>query len=164
MVFRTLTRLMGSSEGVDDLAQEAFLRLFRALSGFRGDAELSTYLYRIVVNLALDARRRRGAKRHREIAISADNAGWEDRLPSPDRNAEQQLGDRQFSELVEQALEQLRPAQRAVLVLYHQEELSYEQIASALSMPVNTVRTHLHRGRAHLRTLLAPYSVERTTP
>lgn len=164
MVFRTLARLMGSSEGVEDLAQEVFLRLYRSLHHFRGDAQLSTYLYRIVVNVAQDARRRHGARRHREVAISADQAGWEDRLPSPDRSAEQQLGDRQFAAIVGQALEQLRPVERAVLVLYYQEELSYEQIATALSLPTNTVRTHLHRGRSRLRTLLGPNTVERTAP
>ena len=164
MVFRTLTRLMGSSEGVEDLAQDAFLRLYRSLQSFRGDAQLSTYLYRIVVNVAHDARRRRGFKSRSEAAMRVDDAGWEERLPSPDRSAEQQLGDRQLAEFVEEALGKLRPVERAVLVLYHQEELSYEEIAQTLRLPVNTVRTHLHRGRAHLRALLGPNAMERTIP
>ena len=59
MVFRTLTRLTGSAECVDDLAQEVFLRLYRALPGFRGEAQLSTYLYRIVINVAQEEWKRR---------------------------------------------------------------------------------------------------------
>ncbi|HTZ58853.1 MAG TPA: sigma-70 family RNA polymerase sigma factor, partial [Acidobacteriaceae bacterium] len=59
MVFRTLVRLTGSREYIDDLAQEVFLRLYRALGGFRGEALLSTYLYRIIVNVAQDEWKRR---------------------------------------------------------------------------------------------------------
>jgi hypothetical protein len=61
MVFRTLLRLLGMREGLDDLAQDCFLRLYRALPAFRGQAMISTYLYRIVVNVAQDELRRTGA-------------------------------------------------------------------------------------------------------
>jgi RNA polymerase sigma-70 factor (ECF subfamily) len=64
------------------------------------------------------------------------------------------LLEREFAEGVERALAQLSSVQRAVLVLYHQEERSYEQIAAVLGMPIGTVRTHLHRGRARLRELI----------
>src|SRR6201996_6250541 len=63
MVFRTLTRLTGAGAHVEDLAQEAFLRLYRALPEFRGDATVSTYLYRIVVNLSQDEWKRRRKER-----------------------------------------------------------------------------------------------------
>src|ERR1700733_13130643 len=63
MVFRTLSRMTGAGPHVEDLAQEAFLRLYRALPEFRGDATVSTYLYRIVVNLSQDEWERRGKER-----------------------------------------------------------------------------------------------------
>jgi RNA polymerase sigma-70 factor (ECF subfamily) len=158
MVFRTLYRLMGGREGIDDLAQEVFLRLYRSLPGFRGDARLQTYLYRIVVNVAHDARRRRTGERRTQVSLHAEDAGWENRLAHPGSNAEQQLREKQLAAALEQAMQHLSPQERAALVLYHQEQQSYEQIAAALDMPVNTVRTHMHRGRAKLRERLAGYS------
>jgi RNA polymerase sigma-70 factor (ECF subfamily) len=154
MVFRTLYRLMDGREGIDDLAQEVFLRLYRALHGFRGEARLKTYLYRIVVNVAHDARRRRSKERTSHVSLNDEDAGWENRLAHQDADAEQRLQEKQFAAAVEEAMAQLKPQERAALVLYHQEEQSYEQIAAALGLPVNTVRTHLHRGRARLRSLL----------
>jgi RNA polymerase sigma-70 factor (ECF subfamily) len=154
MVFRTLLRLVGTREGLDDLAQDCFLRLYRALPAFRGEALVSTYLYRIVVNVAQDELRRRH-REERPLRSLADEAeDWGDRLRHPSRNAEELLLEREFAEGVEQALGQLSAIQRTVLVLYHQEERTYEQIAAVLAMPVGTIRTHLHRGRARLRELI----------
>jgi RNA polymerase sigma-70 factor (ECF subfamily) len=151
MVFRTLLRLTGSREHLDDLAQDVFLRLYRALPSFRGEALVTTYLYRIAVNVAQDEwkRRRRDAKSL--VSISDEASGWEDRLQHPGRNAEELMEEREFQALVEAQLQHLSQVERAVLVLYHQEERSYEQIALALGMPIGTVRTHLHRGRKKLR-------------
>ena len=155
-VARTLLRLTGRREDVEDLAQEVFLRLYRALPGFRGEAALSTYLYRITVNVAQDAWKRRRRVEQPLTSFSDEDAGWEERLAHPDRNAEQQMSDREFALAVDDALLRLSDVERAVLVLYHQEERSYEQIAAALGMPINTVRTHLHRGRNRLREALRP--------
>ncbi|HEV3149355.1 MAG TPA: sigma-70 family RNA polymerase sigma factor [Acidobacteriaceae bacterium] len=154
MVFRTLLRLLGTREGLDDLAQDCFLRLYRALPAFRGEALVSTYLYRIVVNVAQDELRRRHREERPLTSLADEAEDWGDRLRHPSRNAEEQLLEREFAEGVERALAQLSSVQRAVLVLYHQEERSYEQIAAVLGMPIGTVRTHLHRGRARLRELI----------
>jgi RNA polymerase sigma-70 factor (ECF subfamily) len=166
MVFRTLTRLTGCGAQVEDLAQEVFLRLYRALPEFRGDAALSTYLYRIVVNVAQDEWKRR--RKERSVITSApavskmedeSDAGWiesfaGDELTEHARNPEQRMGDAEVQAAVEDALRELPEMERAVLVLYHQEECSYEGIATALGLPINTVRTHLHRGRKRLAEVL----------
>jgi RNA polymerase sigma factor (sigma-70 family) len=150
MVFRTLLRLTGSREHVDDLAQEVFLRLYRALPNFRGEALMTTYLYRITVNVAQDEwKRRRDDRSH--VSLSDDVSQWEERLQHPARNAEQQIEEREFRRDVEEQLQRLSTIERTILVLYHQEERSYEQIAYALGLPIGTVRTHLHRGRKKLR-------------
>ncbi len=158
MVFRTLLRLNGSREHIEDLAQEVFLRLYRALPAFRGEALLTTYLYRIVVNVAQDEWKRRRRVERPLVSISSPAASdedgevdWEDRLAHPGLDAEEQLSQKQFQQLVELQLQHLSDVERTVLVLYHQEERSYEQIADALKMPMGTVRTHLHRGRKKLR-------------
>jgi len=158
MVFRTLLRLNGNREQIEDLAQEVFLRLYRALPAFRGEALLTTYLYRIVVNVAQDEWKRRRRVERPLVSISSPvgsnddgEIDWEERLAHPGLDAEQQLSEKQFQQSVERQLQHLSDVERTVLVLYHQEERSYEQIADALKMPMGTVRTHLHRGRKKLR-------------
>jgi RNA polymerase sigma factor (sigma-70 family) len=139
MVFRTLLRLTGSREHLDDLAQDVFLRLYRALPSFRGEALITTYLYRIAVNVAQDEWKRRRRDRDTLVSISEE---------------------REFQQSVEEQLQRLSQVERTILVLYHQEERSYEQIGYALGMPIGTVRTHLHRGRKKLREALQ----QRQTP
>ncbi len=164
-VFRTLHRLTGPGPHVEDLAQEVFLRLYRALPEFRGDAQLSTYLYRITVNVAQDEwKRRRREREHIAPTPALDDADepsmWLENQPATPSSGEHNLNPEQLLEgaetraAVDAALLALPSAERAVLVLYHQEELSYEGIAAALGMPINTVRTHLHRGRKRLAELV----------
>ena len=155
MVFRTLARLTGRRDGIEDLAQDVFLRLFRALPGFRNEALLSTYLYRIAVNVAQDEWKRRRREERTHVSLSDETSAWEDRLEDTGQTPAENLEEREFKQLVEEHLMQLSGAERAVLVLYHQEERSYDQIAAALGMPIGTVRTHLHRGRKKLREALA---------
>jgi len=150
MVFRVLLRLTGNRENVDDLAQEVFLRFYRAWAKFRGEAQVSTYLYRIAVNVAKDEWKRR-KQSEGLVSISDETSGWEERLAHPGRNAEELMEEREFEDAVEAQLAKLSGVERAVLVLYHQEQRTYEQIALALDLPIGTVRTHLHRGRKKLR-------------
>jgi len=165
MVFRTLSRMTGAGPHVEDLAQEVFLRLYRALPEFRGDSALTTYLYRIVVNVAQDEWKRR--RRDREFIAAApsasleedDTSEWLENMPGDSlhghaRTPEQLLSDAQLQEAVDAALLALSETERAVLILYHQEDCSYEAISAALEMPINTVRTHLHRGRKRMSALL----------
>jgi RNA polymerase sigma-70 factor (ECF subfamily) len=98
------------------------------------------------------------------VSISDEVSGWEDRLEHPSRNAIEQLEEHEFKEAVEQQLQQLSQIERAVLVLYHQEERSYEQIAEVLGMPIGTVRTHLHRGRKKMREGLMAKEQEMRVP
>ena len=155
MVFRTLTRLTGSGAQVEDLAQEVFLRLYRALPEFRGDSALSTYLYRIVVNVSQDEWKRR--RKERSVIAMApameeeDDAGWiesfaGDELTEHARNPEQRMEDAEVQAAVEAALRELPEMERAVLVLYHQEECSYEGISVALGLPI--IRTSVDHGTA----------------
>ena len=164
MVFRTLTRLTGSGAHVEDLAQDTFLRLYRALPFFRGDSTVATYLYRIVVNVAQDEWKRRRRERTHLASEPAfveeeiDGSWMEnfagDELTEHARSPEQRFADAEVQHAVESALDELAEMERAVLVLYHQEECSYEGIAAALEMPITTVRTHLHRGRKRLSEMV----------
>jgi RNA polymerase sigma-70 factor (ECF subfamily) len=163
MVFRTLTRMTGAGAHTEDLAQEVFLRLYRALPEFRGDATVSTYLYRIVVNVAQDEWKWRKKEREHiasEPAFEDEGEAWLENFAADEfagehaRTPEQLLSDAQAESVVNAALLELSEIERAVLVLYHQEECSYEGIAVALNLPINTVRTHLHRGRKRLSEMV----------
>ena len=156
MVFRTLARLTGSLERVDDLAQEVFLRMFRALPSFRGEALVSTYLYRIAVNVAQDEWKRRRREDRPLVSLTDDpEYPLEERLADGGANAHEQMEEREFAGMVNEELARLSTVERRVLVLYHQEERSYQQIAEVLAMPLGTVRTHLHRARKRLREAIA---------
>jgi len=152
-VFRTLVRLTGSREHVEDLAQEVFLRLYRGMDSFRGDAKLTTYLYRITLNVAQDEWKRR-RKEQAHTSFDDPDEGWGERLPHADGDAEQILSAKEAMAGLERALGDLSEAERQVIVMFHQEELTYEKIADVLSLPLNTVRTHLHRGRKKLKERL----------
>lgn len=159
-VFRTLARLTGRGEHVEDLAQEVFLRLYRGLDGFRGDAKLTTWLYRITLNVAQDEWKRR-KKEQGNTSFDDPDAGWAERIAGADGDAEQILSRRQSLAVVNHALSELSDAERAVIVMFHQEECTYEQIAVTLKLPLNTVRTHLHRGRQKLKDRLRARLMER---
>lgn len=151
LVFRTLARLIGRADAIEDLAQEVFLRLYRALPSFRGEALVSTYVYRITVNVAQDEWKRLRREDRRHESISDEVSAWEERLQHPSANAEEELLSAEFQQHIEEHLMRLSLIERTILVLYHQEEQSYMQIAEALRMPIGTVRTHLHRARKKLR-------------
>jgi RNA polymerase sigma-70 factor (ECF subfamily) len=154
LVFRTLTRMLGRTDAVADLAQEVFLRLHRALPQFGHRARLSTYIYRIVVNVAQDEWTRRRRPDRRAASLSDPDGGWENRLPhhgpAPDAALERQ----ELQGAIDACLAELPPAERMALVLFHQEGRDYKEIAQVLDVPVNTVRTHLHRGRQRLARAL----------
>lgn len=152
-VFRMLVRLTGTREHVEDLAQEVFLRLYRGLDDFRGQAKLTTYLYRIVLNVAQDEWKRR-RKEQQHSSLSDPDLGWENRLPQRGEDADRAIIRRERMRQVNEGISQLSEQERAVIVLFHQEERTYEQIAQVLEMPINTVRTHLHRGRSKLKAML----------
>ena len=149
-VFRSLLRLTGNREHLEDLAQEVFLRLFRGMEHFRGDASISTYLYRIVINVAQDEWKRRQKERTQLTSFDDPDSAWEERLAHHDPDAEHLLQKKELFQEVDMALDELSDAERSALVLYHQEDCTYEQIAEVLKLPIGTVRTHLHRGRQRL--------------
>jgi len=131
-------QMLGDAEDAEDVAQEAFVRVFQAIPYFRRQASFSTWLYRIVTNLCLGRQRRRRPVMELEA------------LPEP---ASQEDTCRQVTEglLARQVLGELSPALRAVLVLREQQGLSYREIAAALGVPVGTVRSRLSKARIAFR-------------
>jgi len=157
-VYNTAYRLSGSYDDASDIAQEAFVRAWNNLKSFRGDSAFSTWLYRIVTNVFLDDRKRKRARPQRSldevIALDESNVArqFEDSTPGPDEIAE---GSERRTAL-ERAIHTLPEAQRAVIVLYHSQGLSYDEIAEITNLPMGTVKSKLNRARLALRDRLAP--------
>jgi RNA polymerase sigma-70 factor (ECF subfamily) len=143
-VYGLALRILRSPEEAEDAAQETFLRAWRGLPTFRGDARFSTWLHTIASRCALDQATRRQRVHEREQP--ADTAAIE-ALPDPGRP---QVADRDRLRL-ERLVGALPPIQRAAITLYHIEERSVRDVAAALDLPTGTVKTHLRRARLALR-------------
>lgn len=145
LVFALIARTIPDRSRAEDLAQDVFLRIHRGLPYFRGEARLSTWIYRIVVNVCTQDRSQA------RMSVSLDDPA--SRLPAP------AVVDRRFSDLelkdrLEKAIQQL-PAQYRLLIAGHYlEGVQYEDLAEAMHLPLGTVKTQLHRAKRQLRQLL----------
>lgn len=139
--------LLGDHQGAEDVAQETFIRVFTSLHTFRGDAEFTTWLYRITVNLALNRRKQERRKSEREATLSASSA-----LLAGDGHETFATVDQPAH--IERALHELPTLQRSVIILRHMNGLSTKQVSSILGCSEGTVKTHLHRALKKLRSRL----------
>ena len=156
-VAATVVAMLGPTAEVDDVAQEVFIRFYRSLDRFRGEAAVSTYLKRIAINRSLDALRRR--KRFLSRFLSRDDEAIH--VTEPALEDEGRLEDRERARFVHEAIEALPPKHRAVVVLRLIEGYSTEETAAILEIPYGTVLSRLSRAHAKLKTLLTPYIQER---
>ncbi len=160
-IYALLCRLTDDPEEARDLTQETFLQAFRNIAGFRGDADLKTWLYRIAVNQARN-RWRWWKRRRRERTVSLDAPLGGDSettlvglLADEDgENPEQAALGRERERALLSALHTLSRPYREVIVLRDIEGFSYEEVADALSISVGTVKSRLSRGRNELRRRL----------
>jgi RNA polymerase sigma-70 factor (ECF subfamily) len=151
-----LSRLVGSDEA-DDLAQEVFEKASRGLDDFRGESKLSTWLYRIATNTALDRLRSRSSKRISEHVQLETSAGVEDRniwTGQATTHTDQQIIRKEMSECVRGFVDTLPPDYRTVIVLSELEGLKNREIAEILQVSLDVVKIRLHRARASLKTQL----------
>lgn len=155
--YRLAWSLLRDAEDARDVSQEAFLRVYQSASRFRGDARFSTWFYRILVNLALDHRRRRRWWQ-RVVAHDRDDedVALVERQPAREPDPGERVSEEQTMTRLWEAVHRLSPQQRAAVVLSVQEQLSTAQIAAVLECSEPTVRVHLHRAVQALRKTLKP--------
>jgi RNA polymerase sigma-70 factor (ECF subfamily) len=150
------TRLIGDRGEAEDLAQEAFLRLHRALPEFRGESTIGTWLYRTTTRLAIDHLRREQLKR--KLFFFRKNDDDPDPMETasdPRSHPGRDLHTRQAMIRLRQAMRKLSARQRAVFVLRHHEGLPLQEIGALLGLETGTVKAHLHRAVTTLRRELA---------
>ncbi len=150
-VYTLAYRLTGNEEDARDVAQEAYLRAFRSLKRFRGDARFSTWMHRITANCALTFLAKRTKGRHEEL--SSDESVADDRPESsPETMAEAEF----MRDRLTDALSELPPRLRAVVVLRDVYDLPHEAIAAELGISQEAAKVRLHRARRKLRERLFP--------
>jgi len=148
-VYTVVRRLAGDDALAEDLAQDAWIRAFRKLDLFRGEASFGTWMYRLATNMALNRLRRRGRRDEveREAEILRPAASLDDAVIN--------------QRLLAEALDRLPPGYRRVLVLHDVEGRTHEEIAELLDVAPGTSKSQLHKARARMRELLEPGSAER---
>jgi len=152
-------RLLGDSEDAPDAVQEAFVSAFRSIGSFAGQARLSTWLHRIVVNAALMKLRTRRRKPEQPIddLLPTFEADGHHREPGKPWQPAERLEQREVRRLVRENIAKLPDVYRTVLVLRDIEELDTAEVAALLEVNAGVVKTRLHRARQALRTLLDPH-------
>jgi RNA polymerase sigma-70 factor, ECF subfamily len=151
-VYSIAMTLLRDPDDAADLTQDAFIRLLRSLGSYRGETKFTTWLYRLVVNLGIDRLRRRG-----QPMVRLDDDPTLD-LASDDASDDAPLvvERRERAAAVREAVDQLPDAQRLALTLHYFEEMRYEDIADVLGVPLNTVKSHIRRGKERLAVALRP--------
>jgi RNA polymerase sigma-70 factor, ECF subfamily len=149
-VYRRLTRLVGPVPERDDLTQDVFLGLYRALPGFRGDAALSTLVYRIAVNTACEHLRRRMRRR----TVSLETVPL-DELVAPDATPEAAARQREEARLLLRCLDRIKPKKRVALVMRVVDGMSFEEIAEVVDATPDAVAKRVQHGLRELSEQLA---------
>jgi RNA polymerase sigma-70 factor (ECF subfamily) len=149
LVFGIIARTVGDSSRAEDLAQDVFLRIHRGLPYFRGKARVSTWIYRIAVNVCLQAR-----SAPTRIELRIDEEPTDDRQPLQLATKDAAFGALELRDRLGKALARLPANYRLLVAAHYLKDVPYEELAAAFNLPLGTVKTHLHRARRELRKLL----------
>jgi len=142
LVYGMVWRMVSDRSQTDDLAQEVFLKVHRGLPYFRGEARLSTWIFRIVSNVCSQARSRRTAELPGAVA------------PREPGSSDAAFADLELRDRLDKAIAQLPENYRLLIAAHYLDGVQYEALAETLDIPVGTVKTHLYRAKRRLRELL----------
>src|SRR5258705_9161998 len=149
LVFALIARTVQDRSRAEDLAQDVFLRVHRGLPYFRGEAHLSTWIYRIVANVCVQDR----VQDHRGApALSLDDERTRTRATRA--ASDRQFGDLELRDRLEKAIARLPANYRLLVAAHYLNGMQYEDLAEALALPLGTVKTQLHRAKQQLRRTL----------
>ena len=154
-IYAIALRMMGNREDAQACAQEAIVRIYRAMGSFKGQSALATWIYRITMNTCLDELRRRKARKVTSLDSLVDN-GWS---PTDTGDTPEEHGLRvEKQNALKQAIQSLPDDMRAAIILRDVKGYSYDEIASILDANVGTIKSRISRGREKLREILSKQS------
>jgi RNA polymerase sigma-70 factor (ECF subfamily) len=157
LVFNVCFRMVGDWHEAEDVAQDVFVKAYGAMDRLRGEAKISTWLYRIAVNTCLNHQRRKQRVRWLSLDFLFESRSEPElRLPANEQSPFDELRQRETETLVQDAVNALPLKQRAALVLQVYEGLSYEEIAVVMKCSVASVDSRLHRAKENLARRLVP--------
>ncbi len=157
-IYTVCLRQLGERPLAEEVAQDVFLSAYRALGNFRGDSKLSTWLFRIAINQCKNKRlynRRRAHGRHESLEGDPDPDRPARQFAHPDRGPDAGVHRSEAERVLAEALQELEPDYRAIIVLRDIEDLAYDDIAELLGIARGTVKSRLHRARSQLARLLS---------
>jgi RNA polymerase sigma-70 factor (ECF subfamily) len=157
-VYTLALRLLDNPSEAADVVQEVFIKIFRNIESFRGQSSLKTWIYRITVNEAHNARRWFFRHRRREVDLDTEpgeSRHWKETLTDNSRSPFDVACDREQAAMITAALERINPIFREAVVLRDITDLSYEEIAGVLEVSLGTVKSRILRGREALREELS---------
>jgi len=159
-VIGTIGKMTNQSPETEDIAQQVFLRLWKAASRYKPKAKFTTYLFTITRNLVFNDTRKK--TRRRELSIDTDEQNWHDSIadPSSSSRPDQSLAEDELRLQVDQAVADLPETQRLAVILRRYEQMSYDEIAEVLDTSVSAVKSQLFRARKSLRDSLKAYLEE----
>jgi RNA polymerase sigma-70 factor, ECF subfamily len=151
-IFNLVYRLLGDYDEAAEVAQEVFLSAYKSIGQFRGDANFSTWLYRIGLNHASTRRKSLNNTQQRHVPLDGTEL-IADGAVDPAKSFEH----KEIQQRVQQALNSLDPDDARIILLRDLQDVPYEDVAEMLDIPVGTVKSRLHRARQALKANLAPY-------
>jgi RNA polymerase sigma-70 factor, ECF subfamily len=151
-IFNLVYRMLGDYDDAAETSQEVFLSAYRAIGQFRGDANFSTWLYRIALNHATTRRKSTNMRQKRLVPLDGADVIDDGRIGPAET-----LEKKELRESVQRALNELEPEDATVIVLRDLQDIPYEDVARVLKIPVGTVKSRLHRARQALKTRLGAY-------
>jgi RNA polymerase sigma-70 factor, ECF subfamily len=151
-IFNLVYRLLGDYDEAAEVAQEVFLSAYKSIDQFRGDANFSTWLYRIGLNHASTRRKSLNNAQRRHVSLDGTKV-IDDGAVDPAKSFEH----KEIQQRVQQALNSLAPDDARIILLRDLQDVPYEDVAEMLDIPVGTVKSRLHRARQALKVNLAPY-------
>jgi RNA polymerase sigma-70 factor, ECF subfamily len=153
-IYALAYRVIGREEDARDVCQETFLRAFRALPGFKGQAKFSSWLYRIALNLCRDWMRRERRAPVTQMSDDDDLSDLAAAAAGPVESIEDLVARRQLSGVVERAMAELPDEQRTAIILKEYHGMTFQEIADLQGCPLSTVKTRLYQGLTVLRRSL----------
>ncbi len=158
MVFNVAYRTLQSKEDAEDVTQDVFLKVYKSLKHFRGEAKISTWLYRVTLNTSLNFQRKRKYKNRLsfEFGSTEDDNEQIDIAIVRNENPDKILERKETEQIVLKAINSLPEQQRIAVILYRYEGLAYEEIAKIMEVSISSVESRLHRAKITLAKKLLP--------